>query len=207
MTDWLITRHQVAIAGRITNAETGKPIAGVPVSIVGPPVFGRKLQLLGQAQGAPSGIFVAKPDQTESRNDGLFYFLDLPDGKYTVKASVPNQGTRFAGAQQSVTVSRDAKGNMKLASANLAMQPTTVRGKVTGPAHKTGVPMARVYVKGSGESAFTDAQGQYLLTGIESGKRTVVVAAQGYKTKLQQVTLAKPGIAQTEDIPLMRETG
>jgi hypothetical protein len=30
MSDWAIVRHQVAVAGRVTGAQTGRPIPGVP---------------------------------------------------------------------------------------------------------------------------------------------------------------------------------
>jgi hypothetical protein len=204
---WLVARHQVAIAGRVTDGETGKPMARVLMSIVGmPAVFRKKLDLLARARGAAWGSLSERPDQTQTRDDGLFWFIDLPDGKYSLSAEVPKQGSRYGKAQQSVAVARDAKGNVTVAAANFALPPTGLRGKVTGAGHKAGVTMAEVRLKGSGEYTYTDGQGQYSLTRIESGKRTILVVAQGYKIKVQPVTLEKPGASQVADFSLVRET-
>src|SRR5262249_761082 len=83
MSVWQTARHQVAIAGRVLDAETGKPLAGVLINIVSMPVaFRRKVELLSKSPAA----LTERVDRTRSRADGLFYFLDLPEGKYTLSA-------------------------------------------------------------------------------------------------------------------------
>jgi CarboxypepD_reg-like domain/Carboxypeptidase regulatory-like domain len=207
MNSWQVARHQVAIAGRVTDGETGKPMARVPVSIIGmPAVFRKKLDLLAKARGTAWASLSERPDQTQTRDDGLFWFIDLPNGKYSLSAEVPKQGSRYGKAHQSVTVARDANGDVNLAASNFALPPTGLRGKVTGAGHKAGVTMAEVRLKGSGEYTHTDGQGQYSLSRIESGKRTILVVAQGYKIKEQPVTLEKPGASLVADFNLVRET-
>jgi carboxypeptidase-like protein len=204
MNGWQTARHQVAIAGRVTDAETGKPMARVLVSIIGmPALFRKKLDLLAQARGGAWESLSERPDKTQTRDDGLFWFIDLPEGKYSLSVEVPKQGSRYGKVQQNVAV---VKGNVRLAAVNFGVPPTRLRGKVTGAGHKAGVAMAEVRVKGSGEYAYTDGQGQYSLTRIEAGKRTVLVSAQGYKTKTHPVLLEKPGVSQVEDFNLSRET-
>jgi len=207
MNDWQIARHQVAIAGRVTDAETHKPMARVCVSITGmPPAFRQKLDLLEKAHSSSWESLSERPDRTQAHNDGLFLFVDLPPGKYSLTAEAPRLGSRYGKVQQQVTVAQDAKGNVRMVAVNFALPPTVLRGKVTGASHKAGVAMAEVRVKGSGEYAYTDSQGQYALMRIEAGKRTVLVIAQGYKTKILPVLLDKPGMSREEEVILVRET-
>jgi hypothetical protein len=208
MIAWQVSRHHVAIAGRVTDGETGKRVGRVEVTITEmPPAFKRKLEGASMQYGNRWTAMVERPDKTLTRADGLFYFLDLPDGKYTLGASLPSSGKRYGTAQETATVSRDAKGNIKMASVNVILRPTTIKGRITGPAHKNGVVMAEVRVKGSGERAFSDEQGHYVLAGLEPGKRTVLAFAQGYRPASEAVELREPGASHTLNLVLVREAG
>ena len=205
MTEWQIARHRVAIAGRVFDASTVKPVAGAAVSITAmPETFERKLALASLAYGNRWDTLKQRPDRTITREDGLFYFLDLPDGDYNLSASIPSYGSRFGSAQQPAVVSRDSNGDTKIAFVSLSLQPTAVSGKITGPGHKTGVLLAEVRMKGSGERTFSDDQGQYILAGVEPGLRTIQVSAQGYKEKSQPVTIRSPGAVQALNFSLTR---
>jgi len=205
MTEWQIARHRVAIAGRVFDASTVKPVAGAAVSITAmPETFERKLALASLAYGNRWDTLKQRPDRTITREDGLFYFLDLPDGDYNLSASIPSYGNRFGSAQQPAVVSRDSNGDTKIAFVSLSLQPTAVSGKITGPGHKTGVLLAEVRMKGSGERTFSDDQGQYILAGVEPGLRTIQVSAQGYKEKSQPVTIRSPGAVQALNFSLTR---
>jgi hypothetical protein len=100
MSDWEIVRHQVAISGRVTDAQTGRAIAGARVSLDSGP-------------------------ETFTAADGHFHFLDLPPGPYTLQASVPGAGTRYGPAPMTVTVKWDDQGKITLAIADLALSPRT----------------------------------------------------------------------------------
>jgi len=107
-TGWESTRHQVTLAGRVLG-EDDRPVAGAEVTIVRmPEAFQRRV-----AAGA-SGQFVA-------RFDGLYYFVDLPAGRYTVKA---RDGQSGAEMEKTVSVSWGKDGKANLAVADL----TLVRG-------------------------------------------------------------------------------
>ena len=136
----------------------------------------------------------ARPNRTHTAADGSYYFLDLPDGDYRLTASLPDSGSRYgtATSEQPAKISRNAKGKINLTTVNLALPPTALSGKITDRKKTaTAVVMADVELKGSAERAFTDAGGQYLLTGLEAGKRTVVAVAQGYEKQSQTVELTR----------------
>ncbi len=203
--NWDVVRHQVAIAGRVSDAATGKALAGAVLTIISmPAAFRRTVELLSRQRSGTARQSVA---MTRSRSDGIFYFLDLPEGKYTITATLPAMRNRYGGAEQTANVARDTKGNMKLASMNFDLQPTLIKGKITGTGHKAGLAMAEVRIRGSGERAFTDAQGEYMLAGIEPGKRNVLVSAQGYRVQAQAIVLANPGDTETLNFNLAREAG
>jgi hypothetical protein len=206
VSEWQIARHRVAIAGRVLDAGSSKPVADATVSMtVMPAAFEKKLAVGSSACGSAWKDMPQRPDRTKTRKDGLFYFLDLPDGKYSLRASKASYGKRYGVAEQSVEVSRDSQGNFKIAFVDLNLPPTTIKGKITGSGHKSGVVLAEVRVKGSGERTFSDVQGQYAVTGIESGKRVLLVSAQGYRTATENVTLAQPGASHTLNFSLNRE--
>jgi len=181
-----IVRHQVAIAGRVTDAQTGKSISGAQVDITAGP----------------------SRDRSRTAEDGHFHFLDLPDGKYVLNASLPGLGERYGTAEVQAEVSRDAQENIKIAAADMALQPTTVKGRVTrgGATQAIPVVVAEVRIKGSGERTFSDGQGNYLLTSLQPGKRTVQVYAQGCQPASKTAELNDAGSVQTLDFTLTPST-
>jgi hypothetical protein len=125
-------------------------------------------------------------DRTLTAIDGCFYFINLPDGEYTLTVSLPGTGTRYGFDEQEVQVFHDGD-RIKLAPVNLALPPTAIKGKITGTENKP-VFMAKVQVEGSGESTFSNKNGEYLLMGLQvpkqpSSARTVKmkVFAHGYE--------------------------
>jgi hypothetical protein len=208
MIAWQDAQHLVAVAGRVTNAETGKTICGAEIVITGSPeTFKQRLQGVSLQDGKSWITMTERPDRTRTRDDGLFYFLDLPSGDYAFTASLPSSGRRFGTAEGKVKVTRTDKGDTKLAFVDVSLQPTMVKGQVTGSGHKSGVVLAEVRVKGSGERAFTNAQGQYSVCGIQPGKRVLQVSAQGYRAESHPFTVSSPGASETVNVNLILESG
>ena len=197
-------RHQVAIAGQVTDAQTGKSLDGARLGITAAPAAFTDFLKLRQIQFGESWETMAeRPDRTNSNADGSFRLLDLPDGQYKLTASLPGAGSRYAAADATVTVSRDGQGKIVRGMAQIALPPTTIKGRITSQG-AGALHMAEVRVKGSGERTFSDAQGQYMLAAVEAGVRTVIVSAQGFQPSTQTVTLNQPGAAQTLDVALTR---
>lgn len=152
------------------------------------------------------GIVVKRPDLTCTAVTGLFYFLDLADGAYTLQAMLPGAGTRYSTASLDVNVLRDAaSGQITLASADLALLPTGIAGQITTGADNTPVILAEVRVQGSGERVFTDQKGNYRLTGLEAGKRTLLITAPGYTPAPPQTIQLSQGVMLPFNIALTKK--
>jgi carboxypeptidase family protein len=206
MITWEAARRQIAIAGSVTDAQTGRPIGGARVTITAAPAaFTARRDAKALQAGARWETMAERPDRTHTAVDGQFRFLDLPAGRYTLSVSLPGAGTRYGSARAEARVSREAEGRVTMASVDVALPTTTAKGRITGP---DGAPvvMAEVRVKGSGEQTFSDGQGHYLLTGLETGSRTVLVSAQGYQPASSQVELRQPGQARTLNFTLVPAT-
>lgn len=190
---WDIVRHRAAIAGRITEAASGKPLPGARVEITAAPAaFQNRLALQARAAGTGWPALAERPDRTRAALDGHFHFLDLPAGTYTLTATLPGGGSRYGQATGQVTLSLDPQGQVGLQTADLAIPSTGIQGKVVdGDAN--AVPMAEVRLRGSGESVYSDSQGKYALAGLEAGSRELVVSARGFQKKTQTVALAQAG--------------
>src|SRR5580658_5269954 len=92
--DFMTARHRVAIAGLVLDGISGKPIAGAHLEITAKPkAFAEQLALLKAAQSV-SQTQSKSPDNTRSRSDGLFFFLDLPQGSYTLVGFVPKENAQ-----------------------------------------------------------------------------------------------------------------
>lgn len=165
------------------------------------------LDALQARQAAP----LKRLDQTVTRTDGSYYFLDLPDGPYELAASLPGVGSRYEAEKRApATVSRDATGTIDIAAADMSLHPTGMAGMILDNLNDP-VPMAEVRVTGSGEFSFTSADqndgtlGQYLLVGLESGPRTVRVSASRYDTRPFDVTLVRGEVKPDVDIVIQRK--
>ncbi|MBD2450071.1 carboxypeptidase regulatory-like domain-containing protein [Nostoc sp. FACHB-152] len=194
MVQWQLIRHQVAIAGQITNAQTKKAIANVEVMITkAPQAFTDWLKLKSLQHGK------YYPNLTRTTFDGYFHFWDLPEGEYSLTASLPNAARRYGTAMIRVTVPPKVEGKIIVTAADMALPPTVLKGNIS---NQNGEPvfMAEVRVKGGTESTFSNDKGQYSLIGLESSeiKRIVIVSAQGYKPISQSVVISH----SSTDLPL-----
>lgn len=203
MNDWEIIQHAVAISGRVIDAQTNKGIGRARVKITaGPSGFMNALVLQATAYGRRWNGMQDRPDRKHTAADGHFHFLDLPNGTYTLTATLPGSGSRYESAQITPAVSRDSLGNLIMTTADINMSPTTLTGRITDQSSDDPVFMAQVRVAGSNETTYSDDQGDYRFTGLEAGSRKVQVSAQGYQAFSQTVDLTTAGTAVTRNIVL-----
>lgn len=210
MTTWTKlepVRHQVAIAGTVSDAVTGQRIHRALVEITEmPDSFKSWLALRSMQYGSKWETMVERPNRTQTAIDGHFHFLDLPDGDYTLTASLPGAGTRYGSAPKKVQVSH-VGNQIELAAADIALPPTAIQGQITDSKNNS-IFMAKVQVVGSGESTFSDSKGNYLLSGLEASKtssfkQTVIVSAQEYQQDKKNIPL-KQGEVQTLNFELKK---
>lgn len=220
-------RHQVAIAGQVKDAQTKQVIPGAVVEIADmPESLKSKLDLLAGLYGDDWEKRVERPDRTRTRVDGYFYFQDLPDGSYTLTASLLGTGTRYSADptiktippdsdlesdDTEVQVSRDSEtGADAIPTVNFYFQPTALLGKVTN-SDDEDVLMAKVEIEGSGEYTFTDNDGNYLLSSLEASTNPstprqvkVNVIAQGYQTLTSELVDLNQGQVTTHNLVVVK---
>ncbi|BAY29267.1 hypothetical protein NIES2107_11080 [Nostoc carneum NIES-2107] len=215
MSKWMklnSTRHQVAIAGQVSDEKTGRTIPGATVEIIKmPDKFSNKLEVLKKLYGSEWEDFPKRPDQTTTTIDGYFYFLDLPEGIYKLSASLPSAGTRYQqrGESQELNILKNQgsdQDKVAMVKADMTLAPTGIEGYVT--ADSAPLVMAKVWLEGSSEFTFSDSKGYYLLTQLEASniERTVQVATQGYELAApKKVKLVQGEIIQNLDLVLQKK--
>lgn len=208
--------HQVAIAGQVSDKETGLTIGNAIVEITEmPEKFQTKRSLQALQYGSDWETLAKRCDRTTTAPDGFFHFIDLPPGEYTLTASLPGAATRYKIAQTIVTFppAQNTPDSPKFALANLTLYPSGIRGKVTD---LQDVAIARVNVKiiGSGESTTTDAKGNYQLIGLEAPKKAgdrrqvkVVFSAKGYREIIENLQFSLGEILEQKNFKLTKQNG
>lgn len=246
-----LTRRQVAIAGSVQDALTGQAIGGAEVQIEqAPEAFTRWLamkavQFRDRWQAMPNrpnwqvvaldaAFYLIREREhaaslkllTYTARDGHFYWVDLPDGDYTITAALPSAGSRYSTTQiDNLRVSRNQSGTIQRATVEIELLPTAIQGTVTEQiSHSatgtstnlrttsTPIVLAKVQVEGSDATTFSDRDGHYLLSGLEvwpqsseaSPKPMVRVSAQGYQTVAQGISLNQ-GQVKNLDFQLVRK--
>lgn len=195
---WEESRLRVAVAGRVADEATGGPVAGARVEVVEfPAAFRDLLAFRARSHGAGWDALAARPDRVRTAADGTFFLAGLPDGRYVLRASVPGDGSRRGVARATIRV---ADGRAE-GFAAFALPRTTVQGRVTGAGGEP-VAMAEVRLRGSGERAFTGADGRFVLAGVEAGERTLEVRARGHAPRERAASLPLAGWTAAADVPL-----
>lgn len=117
-TQWKVIHRQVVIAGRILNDEN-KPVAGTQVTITAK--AGKFKRQIENASGEESTIWKnlnKRPDRTRSRLDGLYFFLDLPEGEYTVTATDSRSGQSI---KSRISILKNKEKPREITQVNLKM--------------------------------------------------------------------------------------
>lgn len=197
MLKWELIQHQVAIAGQVTNAQTKRAIPNAEVIITeAPSAFTNWLKLKSLQYGDRWNFMFKRPDRTITADDGHFHFLELPEGEYSLTASVPNAARRYGKAMLTLTVPTKVEGKIITTAADMAVPTTVLQGKIFNQ-NEEPVLMAQVQF-GNRESTFSNDLGQYSLFSMQASEieRMVLVSAQGYQPTSQSVVINQPGTLQ-----------
>ncbi len=109
--EWEIIHRQVSLAGYIVDKDNN-PLANVQVDLTAASSTNRTNKKANEKKATKTGggDHDQPIDRTISRWDGLYYFLDTPDGQYTLSMY---RETEAIEQHRDVSVSRDK--NKKLA--------------------------------------------------------------------------------------------
>ncbi|HZS37278.1 MAG TPA: carboxypeptidase regulatory-like domain-containing protein [Polyangia bacterium] len=159
------TPKPASIFGVVSDAVTGELLAGAAISLA------------------------ERGDTAVSDFNGAYRLFALPDGTYTLTASLPAAGDRYGAATATVIVSAASGASI----VNAALPPTAVTGAIQGTSGgaATNLPLALVRLQGSDDQAYTDANGRYLLDAVEPGTRTLEVSARGFVTQTATAAIVR----------------
>jgi len=118
---WGQVRHRVVIGGRVVDGKTKRPVSGAVVALTAmPETFKVRCAASVAAVSQPGSRGASRLDQTRTSAAGYYYFLDLPEGPYDLKATgsgrTPPVGTGKA------KVSLDRGGNVVMATVDLVLK-------------------------------------------------------------------------------------
>ncbi len=212
-------RHAVAMAGRVSDATTGKPLAGALVEIAaGPPEFEQRRAILAQDPGWAGRR--ERPDRTHARPDGIFVFLNLPPGGYRLQVSyrpqmeglppvaLPPAGSGgYASGEVAATVfdARDAAGRVRVDALEVKLAPTRLRGRVTRRSDGEPIAAAKVRLRRDYRTLTTDVDGRYEFTRLVATRLTVEASAPGFVAATSDPVAITPGGDHTVDFALEAE--
>lgn len=115
--DWETVRRQLALCGLVVN-RNGIPSGEARVTIVRGPKAFEAMARARSAAAQASGDDQVRRDVTETRPDGIYFFMDLPAGDYMVAAEDPHNRDR---GENKGRVTWDRAGNIRKAVADIKL--------------------------------------------------------------------------------------
>ncbi|AFY37033.1 hypothetical protein Lepto7376_0621 [[Leptolyngbya] sp. PCC 7376] len=194
---------QVAIAGKVLLAETGEPLAKAMVEMIEMPAkFQRILQLKAMQAGDEWAIATERIDRKLTRNDGSFFFTDLPLGNYVVRASVVNGGSRYQAVTREFQVKQQQSStDLETAVGNLEILPTGIKGQVL--ANGQAIAYAKIRQVDDNTETLSDADGNYRFVGLEAATQPTVfqISSADFPPQRRSAMLQQ-GVMTTVDFSL-----
>jgi Ni,Fe-hydrogenase III component G len=143
MLNTIISNAQVAIAGRVLDDKTKQIISGAMVEIIEmPEEFQKQLKLKELQYDSQWRKMSVRPDRQVTKNDGYFYFVNLPPGEYTLKASVLNRTIQYVDVEEkSKKVEVTVKESVPIDNPKILQQVVEEKSKKVKVTVKDSVPI------------------------------------------------------------------
>ncbi len=148
----------ITLSGTVVSAEDFSPLANA------------NIQIVGSAHSA------------ESDQSGLFHLANVPSGTHTVEVALTGYATT------SYVISASSGGALDIGTIQLVPDaPVATTGSAVGSviSAQSGAPLSGVQISLSGadnQSAVTDADGQFIISGVTPGNITISAAYPGYQS-------------------------
>jgi len=161
------------VTGTVTDSGTAQPINGATVS-----------------DGATS---------TTTNGNGVYTFINLAEGGYTVSAVAPGYASQTA----TITVGPGATLTQNFA---LQPNPATISGVVSDSVTAQAVLGASVSASGVPGTLTTNGAGQFTLSSLAAGTYLITVTASGYQSQTRSVAVTA-GATSTQNFVLIPNPG
>lgn len=209
-------RHTVSIAGRVNDRGSGLPIAGAVLELVaGPPAF-----LSTVAVRSRDPLWVRRKERlnrTVSRADGLFYFLDLPDGgPYRIEVTVPHRSARYGRQRHKEEIDvppapQSPADPIQHRWVDVVLTSTGVSGRVVTMSNGAKEPVAQAEVSIQDGSTKTGEDGAFTIDGLTGPraearfavpKARLSATAKGFAVQHREIDLKVGAITENVEIIL-----
>jgi hypothetical protein len=196
--------HVVSIAGCVREEPSTisppiklggeRRLAGALIEILsGPPEYDALRKRQQAAMAAGTQLRRPRWDHTYSQADGIYHFTDLPPGAYSLRASAPQQGTRYGTAATEaplhVLPRPDPGARLQIATFDAWLPVTGLWGVVRRKDTDKPILMAQVRLRGEAVPVRTDDQGRYVIRPLPAGIHLVEVTAAGFAPEERAVIL------------------
>lgn len=220
MLELSIVNQQIAIAGKVLQGETEKPISGARVEIIEMPEKFRAILALKALQyGEQWQKMLERPDRKVTNTNGDFYLTNLPPGDYIIEASLPTHSTQYQPVKTTVKVSDPVSAQVHdqeisiipTTMARIVLSPTGIKGTIIHANNpKKLIANAKIQIQESGDSTRSDQKGNYRLIGLktlQSGQQTITlnVSAIGYQDISQKLNIQRGVVIAEQNFALQRK--
>ncbi|PID30144.1 MAG: hypothetical protein CSB55_00015 [Candidatus Cloacimonadota bacterium] len=173
--DSLVSNYEInrlSLRGYVTEGHYVSPLFGSSESLA--TTYGDNERILGDSLANVAVTVIETGDQTFTDNSGYYYFESLAEGIYTVKFEKTGYHTL---TQNSVNC---IAGNTTAVNVDLIPVGGIIMGQIKGDGDP--IENAQITLSGTGISAYSENNGNYILSDIEEGDYTLIISHPDFKT-------------------------